>query len=84
MKEGIVGESRHFWKHNKLFNQDHERCEVFLVYRGNGNYYLESVNISLGSPILAKNTTSGIMLGCYIICSERTINRMNGRGGLIG
>jgi hypothetical protein len=30
-KEGVVGEGRHFGKHNRLFDQVCECCEVLLV-----------------------------------------------------
>jgi hypothetical protein len=42
------------------------------------------MNKSSGSPILTKKTTSGRMLGCYILCSERIVIRLSSRGGLTG
>jgi hypothetical protein len=44
------------------------------VQRGNGHCFPGSVNESSKvSPVSTKKTTSGRMLGCYILCSESLV-----------
>jgi hypothetical protein len=43
------------------------------VQRGNGHCFPGSVNESSESLVSAKKTTSGRMLGCYILCSESLV-----------
>jgi hypothetical protein len=45
-QQGVAGESKHVRKHNRLFNQVRECCEVLLVQRDNGNCCLRSMNES--------------------------------------